>query len=91
MPDQFTWPLPAGKRLRPGPERERAAADLRQRYEDGKAPIRELIALTGRSYGFVYSLLSESGAVFRPRGADQRSKRHRTARSAFLSPAHLPR
>ncbi|MFI9210315.1 helix-turn-helix domain-containing protein [Streptomyces sp. NPDC053253] len=91
MPGQFTWPLPAGKRLLPGPERDRAAADLRQRYENGKAPIRELIALTGRSYGFVYGLLAESGAAFRPRGGDQRSKHHGTARSAFPTPARLPR
>ncbi|MFF5538521.1 helix-turn-helix domain-containing protein [Streptomyces cinerochromogenes] len=90
MPDQFAWPLPAGNRLFPGPERERAATDLRQRYEDGKASIRELIALTGRSYGFVYRLLAESGAVFRPRGGDQRSMHHRTA-LRLPAPARLPR
>ncbi|MFE5300076.1 helix-turn-helix domain-containing protein [Streptomyces sp. NPDC056632] len=72
--DQFEWPLARGKRLRPGPQRDHAAADLRRRY-DADASIRDLINLTGRSYGFVHRLLTEAGTPLRPRGGDQRSKR----------------
>jgi hypothetical protein len=41
--------------------------ELRARYEAG-ASIRTLARETGRSYGFVWNLLTESGVTFRPRG-----------------------
>ena len=38
------------------------------------ASIRELAASTGRSYGFVHRILSESGATLRGRGGATRGK-----------------
>ncbi|MCZ0981828.1 helix-turn-helix domain-containing protein [Streptomyces diastatochromogenes] len=71
---QVKWPLPKRGRLRPGPQRKHAAADLRRRY-DANTSIRGLVRLTGKSYGFVYRLLTEAGTTFRPRGGNHRSKR----------------
>ena len=45
---------------RSGGERDKLAADLKKKYAAG-ASIRELAESTGRSYGFVHRLLSESG------------------------------
>jgi len=59
-------PLTKGRRIT-GPEREQIATRLRESYTRG-ASIRELMALTGRSYGWVHRLLRESGAVLRGRG-----------------------
>ena len=59
-------PLTKGRQIT-GPEREQIAARLRDRYAQG-ASIRELMTLTGRSYGWVYRLLRESGTVLRGRG-----------------------
>ena len=56
-----------------GRERDRIAARLRERYERG-ATIRELVAQTGRSYGWVRTLLVEAGVVLRGRGGDHRSR-----------------
>ena len=50
-----------------GPERDAIAARLRDRYAQG-ASIRDLMAETGRSYGWTHRLLRESGAVLRGRG-----------------------
>jgi predicted transcriptional regulator len=50
-----------------GQDRKALGDALRRRYEDG-ASIRALAKETGRSYGFVHRMLSESGAVFRGRG-----------------------
>jgi hypothetical protein len=47
-----------------GTERARLAADLRTRYDAGLS-IRALAAATGRSYGFVHRMLTESGATLR--------------------------
>ncbi|MGW1617475.1 helix-turn-helix domain-containing protein [Streptomyces sp. NPDC002285] len=63
MPDK----TPA-RRLPPGPERDRLAADLRARYEDGKS-IRNLAKETGRCYSNIHSLLEEAGTAFRPQGS----------------------
>lgn len=57
-----------------GVERERLAGDLRKRYEGGET-IRELAASIGRSFGFVQTLLHESGAVVRSRGGAHRRRR----------------
>ena len=43
------------------------ATDLKKRY-DGGASIRSLAESTGRSYGFVHRILSESGTAMRNRG-----------------------
>jgi hypothetical protein len=57
-----------------GNDRDQLAADLRKRYDDGES-IRSLAAATGRSYGFVHRMLSESGATLRSRGGATRGKR----------------
>jgi hypothetical protein len=64
--------LPKGRRITGG-ERDRLAGDLRQRYEQGES-IRSLAAETGRSYGFIHRVLSESGATLRGRGGATRRK-----------------
>jgi hypothetical protein len=57
-----------------GAERTKLAADLRKQYDKGRS-IRELAAGSGRSYGFVHRVLSESGATLRGRGGATRAKR----------------
>ena len=64
--------LSKGRRIT-GADRDRLAADLRRKYDSGKS-IRELAASTGRSYGFVHRILSESGANLRGRGGATRGK-----------------
>jgi hypothetical protein len=64
--------LTKGRRVTGG-DRSKLASDLRKRYEGG-ASIRDLAADTGRSYGFVHRILSESGATLRGRGGATRSK-----------------
>ena len=64
--------LPKGRRITGG-ERDKLSADLRQRYESGES-IRALAASTGRSYGFIHRVLSESGASLRGRGGATRRK-----------------
>jgi hypothetical protein len=54
-----------------GTERERLAATLRGKYEEG-ATVRELAEQTGRSYGFVYQILTGTGVALRGRGGDTR-------------------
>lgn len=66
-----------GRRVSGG-ERERLTADLTQRYAAG-ASIRELAADTGRSYGFVHRILSESGTDLRGRGGATRGRKPRTS------------
>jgi Helix-turn-helix domain len=50
-----------------GAERQTMATDLVPRYTRGES-IRVLAATTGRSYGFIDRVLSESGVRFRRRG-----------------------
>lgn len=57
-----------------GTAREKLAADLKKKYEDG-ASIRALAEETGRSYGFVHRMLSESGVALRGRGGATRGKK----------------
>jgi hypothetical protein len=57
-----------------GTERDRLSVGLKKQYDAG-ASIRELAASTGRSYGFVHRVLSESGATLRGRGGATRSKK----------------
>ncbi|MBI3227423.1 MAG: transcriptional regulator [Mycolicibacterium cosmeticum] len=47
--------------------RDKVLTDLRTAYERG-ASIRSLVAITGRSYGSVHSMLRESGTTMRSRG-----------------------
>ncbi|BEP15669.1 hypothetical protein acdb102_39800 [Acidothermaceae bacterium B102] len=56
-----------------GSERNSLAADLRHKYDSGSS-IRSLAESTGRSYGFVHRILTESGAALRGRGGATRGK-----------------
>jgi hypothetical protein len=56
-----------------GAARDKLGTDLRKKYEGGKS-IRDLAAETGRSYGFVHRVLSESGATLRGRGGAPKSR-----------------
>jgi hypothetical protein len=56
-----------------GAERDKLAADLRKKYDGGQS-IRTLAKASGRSYGFVHRMLSESGATLRGRGGATRTK-----------------
>ena len=55
-----------------GEDRTALAGQLNERYSEG-ASIRALAAETGRSYGFVHRVLSESGTTLRSRGGATRS------------------
>lgn len=56
-----------------GGDRDRLAADLRSKYEQGSS-IRLLAEGSGRSYGFIHRILSESGTTLRGRGGATRRK-----------------
>jgi len=57
-----------GKSVRTtGESRAQLAADLKAQYEQG-ASIRELTETTGRSYGFIHQVLSETQVPLRGRG-----------------------
>jgi hypothetical protein len=57
-----------------GTERDKLASDLRRKYDNGQS-IRALAESTGRSYGFVHRILSESGTSLRGRGGATRTKK----------------
>ncbi|WP_308819046.1 helix-turn-helix domain-containing protein [Pseudonocardia alni] len=57
-----------------GTQRGKLAADLKKKYEKG-ASIRSLAEQTGRSYGFVHRVLSETGVTLRGRGGATRTKK----------------
>ena len=56
-----------------GDERGKLAIDLKKQYEAGTS-IRALAATTGRSYGFIHRVLSESEVPLRGRGGATRGK-----------------
>ncbi len=64
--------LGKGRRVT-GAERDKLAVDLKKKYESGTS-IRALAASTGRSYGFIHRVLSESGVTLRGRGGATRGK-----------------
>ena len=57
-----------------GTQRGKLAADLKKKSEKG-ASIRSLAEQTGRSYGFVHRVLSETGVTLRGRGGATRTKK----------------
>ena len=65
--------LKKGSRVTGG-ERDRLASDLKRKYDSGES-IRALAQSTGRSYGFVHRILSETGASLRGRGGATRGQR----------------
>ena len=54
-----------------GADRSKLATDLRARYDAGES-IRSLATATGRSYGFIHRILTETGVVLRGRGGATR-------------------
>jgi hypothetical protein len=56
-----------------GADRTKLASDLKKRYDAGES-IRSLAGATGRSYGFIHRLLSETGVSLRGRGGATRGK-----------------
>ena len=50
-----------------GADRSKLATDLKARYDAGES-IRSLATATGRSYGFIHRILTETGAALRSRG-----------------------
>lgn len=57
-----------------GSDRDKLATDLRKKYDGGES-IRSLAESSGRSYGFVHRILSESGTTLRGRGGATRGAR----------------
>ena len=55
-----------------GMDRSKLATLLGKRYDDGES-IRDLATSTGRSYGFVHRILTETGVRLRGRGGATRS------------------
>ncbi|MFB9376406.1 helix-turn-helix domain-containing protein [Kineococcus gynurae] len=56
-----------------GAERDELASTLSQGYSEGKS-IRALAEESGRSYGFVHRILSESDVSLRSRGGATRGR-----------------
>lgn len=54
-----------------GEDRNKLATDLRTRYDAGES-IRSLATSTGRSYGFIHRILTETGVALRGRGGATR-------------------
>jgi hypothetical protein len=50
-----------------GADRSKLATDLKARYNAGES-IRSLASATGRSYGFIHRILTETGVALRGRG-----------------------
>lgn len=78
-------PLAAGVRI-VGEQRESLATELALRYAAGES-IRSLADSTGRSYGFIQSLLKEAGVEFRPRGGATRGEAARARQQAHREAA----
>ncbi len=55
-----------------GAEREQLIATLCRSYQEGSS-VRALARQTGRSYGFVHSVLTEAGVTLRGRGGAHRA------------------
>jgi hypothetical protein len=54
-----------------GEDRSKLATNMAQRYDAGES-IRSLATSSGRSYGFVHRLLTETGVRLRGRGGATR-------------------
>jgi hypothetical protein len=61
-----------------GATRAKLSADLRKKYDSGQS-IRALAEESGRSYGFIHRILSESGVPLRGRGGPTRRKKAESA------------
>jgi len=56
-----------------GADRSKLATDLKKRYDGGES-IRALASETGRSYGFIHRILTETGVTLRGRGGATRGR-----------------
>ena len=56
-----------------GADRSKLATDLKKRYDGGES-IRALANATGRSYGFIHRILTETGVTLRGRGGATRGR-----------------
>ena len=56
-----------------GADRSKLATDLKKRYDGGES-IRALANETGRSYGFIHRILTETGVTLRGRGGGTRGR-----------------
>jgi predicted transcriptional regulator len=65
--------LKKGSRIT-GITRDKLGSELMKKYEKG-ASIRALAESTGRSYGFIHRVLTESGVTLRGRGGATRTKK----------------
>ena len=65
--------LKKGSRIT-GAARDKLGSQLVKKYEKGSS-IRALAEETGRSYGFIHRVLSESGVTLRSRGGATRTKK----------------
>src|SRR5882672_2264728 len=72
-----------------GAERATLAKDLVKRYTSGES-IRALASSTGRSYGFVHRVLTESGVQLRQRGGARRRRKGTETESPRGLPAQQP-
>lgn len=57
-----------------GADRDKLGSQLAKKYDKGTS-IRALAEETGRSYGFIHRVLSESGVTLRGRGGATRTKK----------------
>lgn len=65
--------LKKGSRIT-GVARDKLGTELKKKYDKG-ASIRALAESTGRSYGFIHRVLSETGVTLRSRGGATRTKK----------------
>jgi helix-turn-helix protein len=70
--------LKKGTRLT-GADRNKLATLLGKRYDSGES-IRSLATSTGRSYGFVHRILTETGVTLRGRGGATRNTKAKAKR-----------
>ena len=56
-----------------GADRSKLATDLKKLYDGGES-IRALANATGRSYGFIHRILTETGVTLRGRGGATRGR-----------------
>jgi hypothetical protein len=56
-----------------GADRSKLATDLKKRYDGGES-IRALANATGRSYGFIHRILTETDVKLRGRGGATRGR-----------------
>ena len=68
-----------------GADRSELAADLARRYGAGES-IRSLATSTGRSYGFIHRILTETGVALRGRGGAPRQAAPKNAAPKNAAP-----